>query len=106
MTKGPESLQDVLERVLAGMDVAPAPVLISLQEEWGALAGKPWSDHARPIVVAGGELIVEAVQPGLVATLRYATGDLQRRLDARFGAGVIEAIRVRAPAWSKPPPTI
>ncbi len=87
--------------MLASIDVAPPEVLISLQDEWSTLAGRPWADHTRPVVVAGGELIVEAAAPGLVAGLRYATGDLQRKLDKRFGAGMIESIRVRPPAPGK-----
>jgi hypothetical protein len=74
-----------------------------LREEWDALAGAQWSGRSRPLRLRDGELVVEASAASLVSVLRYSVGDLQARIDARLGPGVVESIRVLPPPASRKP---
>ncbi|MGH8875060.1 MAG: DUF721 domain-containing protein [Acidimicrobiia bacterium] len=92
-----EALGSTLAEVLAGLGMVDLEVVLALSREWPGLAGELWAEHSRPVVLRDGELTVEAAGPAALPLLRYATGELQRRLDQRFGEGVVESIRVRPP---------
>ena len=49
--------------------------------------GAPWVGISRPVVLRDGELVVEATSGPAAGLLRYAVGDLHRRLDSRLGPG-------------------
>jgi hypothetical protein len=88
-----ESLDDVFTRL--GL---PNPRLMAdLLEEWPDLAGKPWVGNARPVIVKGKTLVVEATAPSMVAFLRYGVSALLESLSKRFGEGSITAIDVVPP---------
>jgi hypothetical protein len=75
----------------------PDPQVVStLEDRWASL-GSPWADHARPLVLKDGELVVEAKDPATVAMLRYAVGDLHRALDRELGTGVVRSVTIRPP---------
>ena len=90
----PVSLRHTIDEVLARMGLGGVELLDQLRSEWPQLAGDLWYPDARPVLVQDGQLVVEAI-PGAVGLLRYATGELLRRLDDRFGQGVIESVRVK-----------
>lgn len=83
------------------MGLERVEVTLALQNEWDELAGSPWAGASRPMVVRDGELTVEADSASTVRYLRYAVGDLSRRLDERFGEGVVNSIVVKAPPARK-----
>lgn len=93
----PEKLESLLESVLARFGLPPPSLSHSLADDWDELAGGPWSGHTRPLFIRERELVVEAGSPALVGVLRYAVGDLMRRLDERLGPDVVESIRVVGP---------
>lgn len=98
MSMQPEPLEGVLEGLLQKLGLPAPSVSKSLGEGWDEMAGAPWSGQTRPLFIREGELVVEAVSPALVGLLRYAIGDLMRRLDERLGEGVVETVRVVGPA--------
>jgi len=93
----PEPLEGLLEGLLHKLGLPPPSVSKSLDEGWDELAGAPWSGQTRPLFIREGELVVEAISPALVGMLRYAIGDLMRRLDEQLGQGVVETVRVVGP---------
>ena len=93
----PESLESLLEGVLARLGLPAPSVSKSLDDRWDELAGPPWAGQSRPLFIREGELVVEAVSAALVGVFRYAVGDLMKRLDADLGEGVVESVRVVGP---------
>lgn len=87
----------MLESLLAKLGLPAPSVSKSLDEGWDEMAGAPWSGQTRPLFIREGELVVEAVSPALVGMLRYAVGDLMKRLDGYLGDGVVETVRVVSP---------
>ena len=92
----PEPLETLLEGLLAKLGLPAPSVSKDLDERWEELAGVPWSGQSRPLFIREGELVVEAASPALVGMLRYAVGDLMKRLDVHLGEGVVETVRVVA----------
>jgi hypothetical protein len=84
-----------LDAALQRLGIADLDVLMELDRAWDEIAGSPWSGVSRPVVLRRGELVVEAGSGPAAGLLRYAVGDLHRRLDGRFGPGVVAAITVR-----------
>ena len=65
-----------------------------LWAEWADVAGRDWA-LTTPIRLDNGRLVV-AVPDGITATrLRYVTGELIARIDARIGPDVVSSIRVQ-----------
>ena len=93
----PEPLEQLLEGLLQKLGLPAPSVSKSLAEGWDEMAGAPWSGQTRPLFIREGELVVEAISPALVGMLRYAIGDLMRRLDDQLGEGVVETVRVVRP---------
>ena len=95
-----EPMNTLVTRALKNLGIERLDVMLALLDEWEALTPEPWRSHASPLLLKGGELLVEASSPPAVSLLRYAGGDLLRTLDVRFGEGVVGSVRVQAP----PPP--
>ena len=91
-----ESMEGLVARTLQNLGIERLDVTLALVDEWETLAPEPWCSQALPVLLKGGELLVEAGSPQAVRLLRYAVGDLLRRLDERFGEGVVGSIRVQA----------
>lgn len=94
----PESLETLLEGLLAKLGLPAPSVSKGLDDQWDVVAGAPWSGQTRPLFIREGELVVEATSPALVSVLRYAVGDLMKRLDEYLGEGVVDTVRVVAPS--------
>ena len=97
MSGKPEALDSVLARILGNLGLPPPDLLPHLQQSWADLAGPPWAGQSSPVLLRRGELVVESASPQLVSILRYASGELLRRLDAELGPGRIDTIRVAGP---------
>lgn len=83
----------------------PDPGLIeALRADWNDLAGEPWAGQSHPAYLRGGELVVNVSTASLVSLLRYATGDLLRRLDDRLGEGMVSTVRVAVSSAPALPP--
>lgn len=88
-------LRDSLGETLTRLGVGQVEVLMALNEEWDDLAGEPWSGKSRPVVIRNNELVVEVWPAAFSRMLMYASGDLIRRLDDRFGPGTVDSVRVQ-----------
>ncbi|MDF1596677.1 MAG: DUF721 domain-containing protein [Acidimicrobiia bacterium] len=93
------SIGALLRSALGAMGLEQVDLTLSLMQDWDEIAGSPWAGASNPLVIKDGVLIVEAASSTAVRFLRYSVGDLMRRLDERFGEGVVNAVTVR------PPPT-
>lgn len=91
------SLTDLLSSTLAGLGIEDLPTMLTILEEWSTLAGEPWAEHASPVVLRRGTLIVEASSPATVRLLGYGKQDLVLSLQKRFGPQVVTAIQVVTP---------
>lgn len=92
-----ESMEGLVANALRNLGIERLDVMLGLVSDWEDLTPKPWCSHATPLLLKGGELLVEAASPQAVSLLRYAVGDLLRTLDERFGEGVIGSVRVQPP---------
>jgi predicted nucleic acid-binding Zn ribbon protein len=95
-----EELSDALDRVFARLGVESPALMARVMETWEEVAGKPWTDRARPVFIRGDTLVVEAFSPSAVALLRYRAPRLVKALEERFGKGLIEAVEVIPPGRS------
>jgi hypothetical protein len=98
-----ESMEGLVVSALQNLGIDRLDVILALVDEWSTCAPQPWSSHASPLLLKGGELVVEARSSEAVSLLRYAVGDLLRALDERFGEGVVGSVRVQAPPPVKQP---
>jgi hypothetical protein len=89
--------EDVLGAALRRMGLAEPELMLELTREWAAIAGPTWATKAVPIYVRGGVLVVETVDRGGGAFLRYGVSELERRLSDRFGPEVITKVEIRSP---------
>lgn len=91
----PVPLSDMLDSLLAQLGAARAPDLSRLLAGWEDLAGEPWASRARPIKLAGGELVVEVSDGATASLLKYQALDLIDRCAAEFGPGVVSSVAIR-----------
>lgn len=92
---GLEPMEGLIGRALGRLGVERFDLVLALYEEWEDVVPEPWRSHSRPVLLKERELSVEAA-PAAVRLLRYATGDLLRVLDQRFGEGTVATVRVQA----------
>jgi len=92
-----ESMGGLIAEALQNLGIKRLDVMLKLVDEWETLAPEPWCSHSSPLLLKGGELLVEARSPEAVRLLRYAVGDLIRALDGQFGEGAVATVRVQAP---------
>lgn len=92
-------LDDGVRRALARLGLVDVEVMLRLRAEWDEMAGAPWAGVSRPLGLSDGELVVEAAQPGLVATLRYAAPALAGRLAATFHSARVDTVKVVPPRY-------
>jgi len=92
------SFESSVAEVFRKMGLPDPAVMGRIMKDWDRVAGEPWAGRARPVIVKGETLVVEASTPSLVAFLRYATDDLVQSLETLVGKGIIRQIEVRPPA--------
>lgn len=98
-----EAMDGLVARTLRNLGIERLDVSLALIEEWEMLTPEPWRSSASPLLLKGGELLVEAQSPQAVSLLRYAVGNLLRTLDDRFGEGVVGSVRVQSPPPERRP---
>jgi predicted nucleic acid-binding Zn ribbon protein len=87
-----------VERVLRHLG-APAPdALATVFGEWPRLVGPRVAEHAEPVSVADGRLVVRVLDPAWASQLRWLERELVERLADSLGAGVVTSIEVRVGA--------
>jgi len=69
---------------------------------WAELVGPEIAEHANPVSLRDGELIVQAVSTAWATQLRLLQRDLLARIAAGVGRGVVARLRIHgpsAPSW-------
>lgn len=89
----PSPITEVLGTIIE--NVAAAPASGAIVDQWSEIAPDRWLESGRPVGIRRGVLLVEASTGAEATLLRHDTGRLLARISERFGAGVVEAIRVR-----------
>ncbi|MGH8946300.1 MAG: DUF721 domain-containing protein [Acidimicrobiia bacterium] len=90
-----QPIRGPLGETLQGLGLGDPSQAIRLAEEWEEISGKEWAAHSRPVSLWKGELVVEADSGGMAGILRYATGELLRKIDDRLGTGLVTTMRIR-----------
>jgi predicted nucleic acid-binding Zn ribbon protein len=91
------SLQAALDgvvRELGGPALSSAS-LSGVFGQWREVVGDAIADHADPISIDAGRLVVAVDQPGWATQLRFLEGDLVARIGERVGPGVVTSLEVR-----------
>jgi hypothetical protein len=96
-----QPIRGPLGEALQGLGLGDPGQAVRLAEEWEEISGKEWGAHSRPVSLWKGELVVEADSGGVAGLLRYATGELLRKIDDRLGAGVVTTMRIRVARHEK-----
>lgn len=91
----PQRIDELLDGLLQALGVARPLDVTHLVESWAEVAGEPWGERSRPVLLKDGELVVE-VEDGTAATLlKYRQAELVERLGERLGRGLVTTVRVR-----------
>ena len=85
------SLDDVL-RELRGPGVRAVRTVFS---DWAALVGAGTAEHARPVSLDAGCLLIVVDEPGWATRFRYEQASLLERFADELGEGVVTRIDVR-----------
>lgn len=93
--RDPQPIDELLDELLETLGVARPLDVAELVDNWEGLAGEPWGERSRPVLLKDGELVVE-VDDGTAATLlKYREADLIERLGDKLGRGLVMTIRIR-----------
>lgn len=99
--RGPVSIGDTLDRVLAGLGAPPASALERVVRAWPDLVGPAAADALRPVAVRDGVLVVSSEDPAWVGQARWMEDTVVRGLDDVLGPGVVTSLRARRPPRRK-----
>lgn len=83
------------DRSHGGVSGGSGGATVSVFRSWDAAVGASVAEHARPVSLDDGRLLVEVDQPGWATQLRFLSATLLGRLDAVVGPGVVRSIEVR-----------
>ena len=91
MTFEPMSLRDSIDDVVRGLrgpNASDAHSMGSLFSRWIDAVGELVADHARPVKLDGGHLVVEVDEPAWATQLRFLEADVIARLRSVAGLTV------------------
>lgn len=86
-----EVLGSIIEKATVGIDVRHG----QLVADWDSFAPADWVAFGKPIGVRDQTLLVEVSDGSAATILRYQKADLLSVIEARYGAGIVTAARVR-----------
>jgi predicted nucleic acid-binding Zn ribbon protein len=100
---GPVHVGTSVERVLRHLGAPKVDALGAVFGDWERLVGPRVAEHAAPVALSGGRLVVRADDPAWASQLRWLEQDLLARLDAALGPQTVTSIEVRVgPADDRP----
>ena len=110
---GLRRLGDALPGVVAGLRAgsgsaagagagAPASALGGLFRGWDDAVGPTVAQHARPVVLDGGRLVVEVDQPGWATQLNYLANTVIERVRPLVAPALVTSLDVRVKGARKP----
>jgi predicted nucleic acid-binding Zn ribbon protein len=97
LLREPKPIGELLRVLMERYRLVDPDTWTRIAADWDGLAGNPWAGRSKPSSLKGGELVVEASSPAIVAMLRYGTHSLMERLGEEFGAGVVTSVRIIPP---------
>jgi predicted nucleic acid-binding Zn ribbon protein len=95
MADEPQPLASSLDDVLRALGRPGVRAVKTVFTEWETLVGAPTAEHAKPVSLDGGCLVVVVDEPGWATRFRYEQASLLGRFAAEFGEGVVTRIDVR-----------
>jgi predicted nucleic acid-binding Zn ribbon protein len=104
--RDPQPLSTALERLVADQGWQDQSAVAVLMSDWAQIVGQDLADHVVPVSFHEGELTLQAESTTWATQTRLLLPQVHRAVDARVGAGVVSAIRVRgpqAPTWGAGP---
>lgn len=104
--RDPQPLGRVASRVSAQRGWAPRLASGSVFGRWAELVGPEVAEHAAPVSLRDGELVVAAESTAWATQLRLLQRQLLARIAAGLGAGVVTRMRIQgpaAPSWRRGP---
>jgi predicted nucleic acid-binding Zn ribbon protein len=93
--RAPVPVGSAVEHVLRHLGAPPRDALATIFGQWDRLVGAQVAEHAEPVSVRDGTLVVRAQDPAWASQLRWLERELVERLADALGAGVVTAIEVR-----------
>jgi predicted nucleic acid-binding Zn ribbon protein len=102
--EGARPLGDSLDQLARRLGVPSSSVLSTIFTRWDELVGSGVSDHAWPLAVSKGVLVVGVDQPAWATQLRFLAPDLLRRVGAALPQHAIERIEVKVVRERPPGP--
>ena len=91
----PRTLAESLDRVARSLGGRDSSVMAVVFRHWEAAVGPSVADHARPLSLRDGVLVVGVTEPGWATQLRFLSADILANLEAAAGTPVAERLEVR-----------
>jgi predicted nucleic acid-binding Zn ribbon protein len=91
----PRSLGESLDRIASHLGAPTAGVLTTVFARWEQLVGVAVADHAWPVSLSKGVLVVGVDQPAWATQLRYLAPELVRKLGSALPEGTVERVEVK-----------
>jgi len=104
--RDPQPLSSALDGLVREQGWEDQSAVAVLMGEWHQIVGRDIAEHVAPVSFQDGELVLQAESTTWATQVRLLLPDLHRAVDARIGAGVVTAIRIRgpqAPSWGAGP---
>ena len=95
MSDEPRPIGEGLDRVIRSLRQTTASGQVGVVARWREAVGDVVADHARPVSLEAGRLLVEVDDPGWATQLRYLESTLVAQLAAVLGTGVVTRVNVR-----------
>jgi hypothetical protein len=93
--RGPERLESVLDRVLAGLGMPTAKGVQTVFDDWPAVVGEAMAARTRPVAIDESTLVVAVDDPALATHVRFLEAELVQRLGELIGEGRVTRVNVR-----------
>jgi predicted nucleic acid-binding Zn ribbon protein len=91
----PQPLSGALDRVARRLGAPRSSALSAVFARWEEIVGEGIAQHARPLSLRNGALVVGVDEPGWATQVKYLTTTLLERLVEVAGEGAVTTIEVR-----------
>ena len=92
---GPRAVSESVERLAGRLGAPPVSALKTVFGDWRAAVGDAIADHAEPVSLTNGVLVVAVDQPGWATQLKLLAPEVMGRLNDRAGDGTVQSLEVR-----------
>jgi predicted nucleic acid-binding Zn ribbon protein len=92
----PAALGESLDRLVRGLGAPSAATVGGLFERWAEVVGDRVADHARPVSLRDGILVVAVDDPAWAPQLRFLEPEILARVREVLGEDDVTSLQVRA----------